>query len=109
MAGSTHQLTPLDPLPLYNEPLDTPGVVPQHLKRAVTTQFPLLEIFQRFLVRLRPGNNVGDLEKILAVIALYRAAEPAYRHFTAFITWAFTSQVTIPEYGRHYPYFFVLI
>lgn len=91
--------TPSKELTLYNEPLDTPGVIPKHLKRAATTEFPLFEILQRLLLRLQPGNAGGDLEKVLAIIALYRAAEPAYRHLKTFVTWAFTSQVTIPEYG----------
>lgn len=86
-------------LALYSEPLDTPGVIPTHLKRAATAQFPLFEIIQRFLLRLQPAGTVADLEKIVAVIALYNAAEPAYRHIKDFLTWSFTCQVTIPEYG----------
>jgi chaperone BCS1 len=85
-------------LALYSEPLDTPGVIPKHLKRAATTQFPLFEIVQRFLLRLRPGIVVLDLEKIVAIIALYNAAEPAYRHIKAFLTWSLTCQVTVPEH-----------
>jgi chaperone BCS1 len=84
---------------LYSEPLDTPGVIPKHLKRAATAQFPLFEILQRFLLRLQPGGAVADLEKIVAVIALYNAAVPAYRHIKAFLIWSLTCQVTIPEYG----------
>ncbi|KAF2690694.1 P-loop containing nucleoside triphosphate hydrolase protein [Lentithecium fluviatile CBS 122367] len=90
--------TPSTELALYNEPLDTPGVIPKHLKRAATAEYPLFEILQRFLLRLQPGNAGGELEKFLAVLALYKAVAPAYRHFKIFITWALTSQVTIPEH-----------
>jgi len=86
-------------LTLYTEPLDTPGVIPKHLKRAATAQFPLFEILQRFLLRLQPGGAVADLEKIVAVIALYNAAAPAYNHIKAFLTWAFTCQITISDHG----------
>jgi chaperone BCS1 len=100
--SSSQAAAPSKELTLYTEPLDTPGVIPNHLKRAATAEFPLFEILQRFLFRLQPGNSGGDLEKILAIIALYRAAEPAYRHLKTFFSWAFTSQVTIPEYGAYF-------
>jgi chaperone BCS1 len=80
---------------LWPEPLDTPGYIPRHLKRTATTQFPILEVIQRILYRLKPYG--GDLEKLLALIGLYQALRPAYRHLRDFFLWAFTVQVTIPE------------
>jgi chaperone BCS1 len=80
---------------LWREPLDTPGYIPRHLKRAATGQFPILEIIQRILYRLKP--NGGDLEKLLALIGLYQAIRPVYKHLKDFCLWALTSQVTIPE------------
>jgi chaperone BCS1 len=80
---------------LWPEPLDTPGYIPNHIKRSATSQFPILEIVQRLLYRLKPGG--GDLEKVLAVIGLYQAIHPAYKYLKQFCIWAFTVQVTIPE------------
>ncbi|KAL1797302.1 hypothetical protein ACET3X_003908 [Alternaria dauci] len=81
---------------LWPEPLDTPGIIPSHLKRSATGQFPILEVIQRVLYRLKP-SGVGDLEKILALIGLYQAAQPVYKHLKGLLIWAFTVQVTIPE------------
>jgi chaperone BCS1 len=86
--GKTSQLWP--------EPLDTPGFIPRHLKRSATGQFPILEVIQRLLYRLKP-SGVGDLERILALIGLYQAVSPIYKHMKDFFIWAFTVQVTIPE------------
>jgi chaperone BCS1 len=80
---------------IWAEPLDTPGYIPRHLKRTATAQFPILEVIQRILYRLTPHG--GDLEKLLALIGLYQAIRPAYRHLKQFCIWAFTVQVTIPE------------
>jgi chaperone BCS1 len=81
---------------LWPERLDTPGLIPRHLKRSATGQFPILEVIQRLLYRLRP-SGIGDIEKLLALIGLYQAIRPAYKHLKDFFTWAFTVQVTIPE------------
>ncbi|KAI5377691.1 hypothetical protein J4E82_003433 [Alternaria postmessia] len=81
---------------LWPEPLDTPGLIPRHLKRSATGQFPILEVIQRLLYRLKP-SGVGDLEKILALVGLYQAAQPVYKHLKGLLIWAFTVQVTIPE------------
>ncbi|CAI9630527.1 unnamed protein product [Alternaria burnsii] len=86
--GKTSQLWP--------EPLDTPGLIPRHLKRSATGQFPILEVIQRLLYRLKP-SGVGDLERILALVGLYQAAQPVYKHLKGLFIWAFTVQVTIPE------------
>jgi len=80
---------------LWPEPIDTPGYIPHHLKRSATSQFPVLEIIQRLLYRLKPGG--GDLEKLLALIGLYQAVRPLYTHLKGFILWAFTVQITVPE------------
>jgi hypothetical protein len=80
---------------IWAEPLDTPGYIPRHLKRTATAQFPILEVIQRILYRLTPHG--GDLEKLLALIGLYQAIRPAYRHLKQFCIWTFTVQVTIPE------------
>jgi hypothetical protein len=84
---------------LWPEPLDTPGIIPRHLKRAATASFPVLEVLQRILYRFRPPgtSGVGDLEKILAVIGLYQAARPVYNHLKDFFLWACTVQITVPE------------
>ncbi|KAL6707989.1 hypothetical protein ACN47E_003663 [Coniothyrium glycines] len=84
-----------DTIPLWTEPLDTPGYVPQHLKRSATVQYPILEVVQRLLYRLKSSG--ADLEKLLALIGLYQAVRPVYHHLKDFIIWAFTSQITIPE------------
>jgi chaperone BCS1 len=86
--------SPENPSQLWPEPLDTPGVLPRHLKRAANTQFPLLEVLQRFLFRFRLN---GDLEKVLAAIALFNAARPVYKHLREFVLWAFTVDMYIPE------------
>ncbi|KAF2636013.1 P-loop containing nucleoside triphosphate hydrolase protein [Massarina eburnea CBS 473.64] len=86
-------------LTLYEEPLNTPGVVPLHLKRDVNTDYPIVEIAQRLLLRLKPETFLcGNLEAILAAIALYKAAAPVYSHLEHFLLWAFTSQITISEF-----------
>lgn len=83
---------------LWPEPLDTPGIIPQHLKRSATADFPVLEVLQRLLYRLRPfGGTGGDLEKALALIGLYQAIRPVYRHLRDFFLWAFTVQISVPE------------
>ncbi|KAH7357601.1 P-loop containing nucleoside triphosphate hydrolase protein [Pyrenochaeta sp. MPI-SDFR-AT-0127] len=82
---------------LWPEPLDTPGYIPRHMKRSATASFPILEVVQRILYRLRSSANGGDLEKILALIGLYQAVRPVYYHLKEFCVWAFTVQVTIPE------------
>ncbi|CAE7193851.1 hypothetical protein CFE70_007278 [Pyrenophora teres f. teres 0-1] len=79
---------------LWPEPIDTPGYIPHHLKRSATSQFPVLELMQRMLYRLKPG---GDLEKVLALIGLYQAIRPLYAHLKKFFFWAFTVQVTISD------------
>jgi len=82
-------------LNLYKEPLDTPGLVPQHLKRATLIGLPLLEILQRLVYRLQPGHNI---EKLLALIALYRASVPVYKYLKHAFIYLCTSQITVPEY-----------
>ncbi|RMZ66083.1 mitochondrial chaperone bcs1 [Pyrenophora seminiperda CCB06] len=81
---------------LWPEAIDTPGYVPSHLKRSATAQFPILEIIQRLLYRLKPGGG-GDLKKVLALIGLYQAVRPLYTHTKDFILWALTVKVTVPE------------
>lgn len=83
---------------LWPESLATPGIIPRHLKRSATAAFPVLEVLQRLLYRLRPhGTSGGDLEKALALIGLYQAVRPVYTHFKELFLWAFTVQITIPE------------
>jgi chaperone BCS1 len=81
---------------IWPEPLNTPGYIPRHLKRAATGQFPILELIQRLLYRLKP-SGAGEIERILALVGLYQALRPAYTHLKEFCIWAFTVQVTIPE------------
>lgn len=105
MAGCPTQSTDLivpqrpagDERQLWPEPLDTPGYIPRHMKRSATASFPVLEIVQRLLYRLRSSASGGDLEKVLALIGLYQAVRPAYNHLKELCIWAFTVQVTIPE------------
>lgn len=80
---------------LWSEPLDTSGLIPHHLKRAATTQFPILEVLRRLLYRMQLSG--GGLEKILSLIGLYEAVRPVSRHLKDLLAWAFTVQVTIPE------------
>lgn len=79
---------------VWSEPLSTPGYIPQHLKRVATSQYPIVEILQRLLYRLQPNS---DLEKVLALVALYNAVQPVYRHIKDFFFWAFTVDLAIPE------------
>ena len=89
------EVAPRDPTKLWPEPLDTPGYIPRHMKQSATAAFPILEVIQRLLYRLKPSG--GDLEKILALIGLYQAVRPVYNHLKDICIWAFTVQVTIPE------------
>ncbi|KAF2027797.1 P-loop containing nucleoside triphosphate hydrolase protein [Setomelanomma holmii] len=82
---------------LWPEALDTPGLVPRHLKRTATRSFPLLEVLQRLLYRFRPSGTAGDLEKVLAIIGLYQTVRPVYNYLRDFFLWSCTSQVTVPE------------
>lgn len=83
---------------LWPEPLTTPGVIPRHLKKSATAAFPILEVLQRLLYRLRPqGTSGSDLEKALALIGLYQAVRPVYSHIKKLFLWAFTVQITVPE------------
>ncbi|RAR12477.1 P-loop containing nucleoside triphosphate hydrolase protein [Stemphylium lycopersici] len=82
---------------IWPERLDTPGYIPHHLKRSASGQFPILEVIQRLLYRLRP-SGLGNLERLLAIIGLYRAICPLYTHLKDLFIWAFTVHVTIPEY-----------
>ncbi|XP_014560866.1 hypothetical protein COCVIDRAFT_34200 [Bipolaris victoriae FI3] len=81
---------------IWPEPLDTPGYVPRHLKRAATGQFPILELIQRLLYRLKP-SGMGEVERILALVGLYQALYPAYTYLKDFCMWMCTVQVTISE------------
>ncbi|KAH4220562.1 hypothetical protein HBH70_071420 [Parastagonospora nodorum] len=82
---------------IWPEPLDTPGIVPRHLKRSATTSFPILEVIQRILSRLRPQGTSSDIEKVLAVIGLYQAVQPVYGLLRDFFFWAFTVEITVAE------------
>ncbi|OAK96026.1 P-loop containing nucleoside triphosphate hydrolase protein [Phaeosphaeriaceae sp. SRC1lsM3a] len=82
---------------IWPEPLSTPGVVPRHLMRSATTQFPIIEVLQRLLNRIHLGGTTGGLEKVLALLGLYQAIKPATRYLKDFLIWAFTVQITIPE------------
>jgi chaperone BCS1 len=86
-----------DPNQTWPEPVDTPGILPRHLIRSASSHLPFLEIIHRLLYRIRPDSH-SDLDKVLAAIALYSAAVPAYRYLKDFVKWAFTVQVTIPEH-----------
>lgn len=77
------------------EPLDTPGIIPVHLKRAVTASYPLIEILQRIVYRLQPGTTMNS---VLALIALYKAGQPVYDYVKNLLARLFTSQVTVSEY-----------
>jgi chaperone BCS1 len=86
-----------DPLQMWPEPVDTPGILPRHLIRQAASRIPLLEIIHRLLYRIRPDTH-SDLDKVLVGIALYSAAVPVYRYLKDFAVWACTVQVTIPEH-----------
>jgi len=82
---------------IWLEPLDTPGIVPRHLKRSATSSFPILEVIQRILSRLRPQGTSSDIEKVLALIGLYQAAKPVYGLLRDFFFWVFTVEITVAE------------
>jgi chaperone BCS1 len=81
---------------LWPEALDTPGLIPRHMKRSGAALFPILEVLQRLLYRLRPAGT-GDLEKALALIGLYQAIRPMGTHLQNLCLWAFTVEITISE------------
>lgn len=91
------QIFARDDKELWPEPLDTPGYIPRHMKRSATTSFPILEVIQRLLYRLRSRAHGGDIEKVLALIGLHQAIRPVYRYVKDFLIWALTVQVVIPE------------
>jgi chaperone BCS1 len=82
---------------LWHEPLDTPGLIPHHLKRSATASFPILEILQRLLRRLGPQGSTGELEKVLAIIGLYQTVRPVYNCVKDFFFWACTVEITVAE------------
>lgn len=82
---------------LWPEPLNTPGIIPRHLKRSATASFPILEVLQRIISRLRPQGTTNDIEKVLALIGLYQAVRPVYGHLKDFFFWAFTVEITVAE------------
>lgn len=94
LAGTHHGKRPAS-INIYKQPLDSPGLVPVHQKQAVAVGLPILEILQRLLYRLQSGYN---LDKVLALIALYRAGVPVYRYLKHIFVYLFTSQITVPEY-----------
>ena len=73
------QIPPRDDKQLWPEPLDTPGLVPYHMKRSATAAYPYLEVIQRLLYRFRLGPGVGEVEKVLALIGLYQTLKPLYK------------------------------
>ena len=77
------------------EPLDSPGLIPSHMKRSVKAKYPLLEILQRLIFRLQPGTT---LNSVLALITLYQAGAPVYKYLKRALQNIFTSQITISEY-----------
>jgi chaperone BCS1 len=85
------------PTELWPEPLNTPGIIPRHLKRSATASFPILEVLQRILSRLRPQGTTSDLEKVLALIGLYQAARPVYGYLRDLFFWVFTVEITVAE------------
>ena len=90
-------VTTRDDKELWPEPLDTPGYIPRHMKRSATASFPILEVIQRLLYRLKSHAPSSDIEKLLALIGLHQAVRPVYKYLKDFILWALTVQVTIPE------------
>jgi chaperone BCS1 len=76
------------------EPLDSPGIIPKHQKRAVTAKLPLLEIIQRLVFRIQPGTK---LETAVALIALYYACEGAWEWSKPKLKHMFTSEVSVSE------------
>lgn len=86
----------VDPTQTWPEPVDTPGILPRHLIRSASSHLPFLEIIHRLLYRIRPDSH-SNLDQVLAAIALYSAAVPAYRYLKDFVKWAFTVQVVIAD------------
>jgi len=81
---------------LWPEALDTPGIVPRHMKRSGAAVLPILEVLQRILYRLRPAVT-GDFEKALALIGLYQAIRPIGAYLKDMFIWTFTVEITISE------------
>lgn len=96
-----------DPLAIWPEPVDTPGILPRHLIRAASSRIPLLEIAHRLVYRIRPDTHTG-LDRVLVAIALYSAAVPVYRYLKDFAIWAFTVQITIPEHDPYVALFLLI-
>jgi chaperone BCS1 len=89
--------TPPTTTTLWPEPLDTPGIIPQHLVRSASSSLPIFEVLQRILHRLRLHGTMSDVEKVLALIGLYKAVQPAYRVLKDLFFWACTVQISISE------------
>jgi chaperone BCS1 len=82
---------------LWPEPLDTPGLIPHHLKQSASASFPILEVLQRLLQRLGPQGSTGNIEKVLAIIGLYQTVRPVYNYMKEFFFWACTVQITVAD------------
>lgn len=83
-------------LELFKEPTTTPGIIPLHLKRATATENPIIEVVQRILSHLKPGTG-ASVEKLLALIALFKVLSPAWHHVQELFLWAFTSRINVNE------------
>lgn len=81
---------------LYREPVTTPGLVPSHLKRATADAFPLIEVVQRFLFHVNPGTG-ASIEKLVALVALYKVASPVWYYVKELILHSLTSRISISE------------
>jgi chaperone BCS1 len=86
------------PTAVWPESLDTPGIIPRHVMRAVSEALPIFEVLQRALRRLGLHGTTGELEKVVALIGFYKAVKPVYNYLKSFFWWAFTSHVTISEH-----------
>jgi chaperone BCS1 len=90
---------PGQPVELYREPVTTPGLVPSHLKRATADANPLIEVLQRFLVHVNPGSgSAANIEKLVALVALYKVVSPVLRYATDLFLRLLTSRISIPEH-----------
>lgn len=85
------------PLELYREPLTTPGLVPSHLKRATADANPIIEVIQRSLAHAHLGSG-ATIEKLVALVALYKIVSPVWRYAKDLFLRSFTSRISISEF-----------
>ena len=80
---------------LSEEPTRT-DLIPRHLKQLAVAQNPIIEIAHRFISQLRP-NSGTELERLVALIALFGVVSPLWSRFKKLTLKLFASRISVPE------------